>query len=110
MGATQQTGSPCLGPRLPAVTLPHLDVDEQLPQAPGWHHRGGVELGDVAFVQSDVVISCETLEPLLWVVKTGYAGVITTCGGGGGLTLWKSWMMSAGSLPPKCGTGMLICS
>lgn len=46
---------------LSAVTAPHLDVDEQLPQVPGWHHHGGVELGDVAFVQSDVVISCETL-------------------------------------------------
>lgn len=46
------------------MTVPHLDVDEQLPQAPGGHHRGGVELGDVAFVQSDVVISCQTLEQL----------------------------------------------
>lgn len=48
----------------PAATAPHLDVDQQLPQAPGWHHCGGVELGDVALVQSDVVISRETLEQL----------------------------------------------
>lgn len=40
----------------------HLDVDEQLPQVPRRHHHGGVELGDVALVQGDVVISRETLE------------------------------------------------
>lgn len=54
----------------PAAITPHLDVDQQLPQAPGWHHRGGVELGDVALVQSDVVISRETLEQLFMSVDS----------------------------------------
>lgn len=40
----------------------HLDVDEQLPQVTWRHHQGRVQLGDVAFVQSNVVISCEALE------------------------------------------------
>ena len=41
---------------------PHLDVDEQLPQVPWRHHQSGVQLSDVAFVQSNVMISCEALK------------------------------------------------
>lgn len=47
---------------LPVGSGPHLDVDQQLPQAPRGHHRGAVELADVAVVQSDVVIRREPLE------------------------------------------------
>lgn len=65
-------------PRQPIIRQqpprPHLDVDQQLPQAPGGHHRGGVELADVALVQSDVVIGRETLEELL--VLNDFKGVI----------------------------------
>jgi len=48
---------------------PHLDVDEQLPQAAWRHHQGCVELRDVAFVQGDVVISREALKSIQ---KRGY--------------------------------------
>lgn len=67
VGGTQQTRRPSLPPPhiRPSAAAPHLDVDEQLPQVPGWHHHGGVELGDVAFVQSDVVISGESLEQVI---------------------------------------------
>lgn len=40
----------------------YLDIDEQLPQVAWRHHQGRVELSDVAFVQSDVMVSCEPLE------------------------------------------------
>lgn len=38
---------------------PSLDIDEQLPQVPWRHHQSCVQLSDVAFVQSNVMISCE---------------------------------------------------
>lgn len=44
--------------------VPHLDIDEQLPQVPRRHHQGRVQLSDVAFVQSDVMISCQALESI----------------------------------------------
>lgn len=40
----------------------HLEVDEQFPQALWGHHHGRVQLGDVALVQSDVIVSCEALQ------------------------------------------------
>lgn len=41
--------------------MSHLDIDEQLPEVPWGHHHGCVQLCDVAFVQSNVMISCEAL-------------------------------------------------
>lgn len=38
---------------------PPLDVDKQLPQVPWRHHQCRVQFSDVAFVQSNVMISCE---------------------------------------------------
>lgn len=38
---------------------PSLDIDEQLPQVSWRHHQGCVQLSDVAFVQGNVMISCE---------------------------------------------------
>lgn len=39
----------------------YLHVDQQLPQVARRHHDGGVELDDVALVQSYVMIRCQTL-------------------------------------------------
>lgn len=93
-----------------AVTfqMRYLHVDEKLPQVARRHHNGGVELDHVALVQSDVVVGGQALE--------NEAGSVTerniksrlnqndsepACVCVPVLTLWKSWMMSAGSLPPK---------
>lgn len=92
-----------------AVTfqMRYLHVDEKLPQIARRHHDGGVELDHVALVQSDVVVGGQALE--------NKAGSVTernikslnqndsepACVCVPVLTLWKSWMMSAGSLPPK---------
>lgn len=45
-----------------AGTVLYLDVDEQLPQVPRLHHHGGVQLCDVALVQSNVIVSREALQ------------------------------------------------
>lgn len=45
-----------------ALELLYLDVDEQLPQVAWRHDDGGVELNDVALVQSDVMVGGESLE------------------------------------------------
>lgn len=42
--------------------LCYLDIDKQLPEVAWWHHDGGVELNDVALVQSDVVVGGQSLE------------------------------------------------
>lgn len=39
----------------------YLHVDQQLPQVARRHHDGGVELDDVALVQCDVMVRCQTL-------------------------------------------------
>lgn len=39
----------------------YLHVDQQLPQVARRHHDGGVQLNDVALVQSYVVVGCQTL-------------------------------------------------
>lgn len=38
---------------------PSLDINEQFPQAPWRHHHSRVQLSDVAFVQSNVMVSCK---------------------------------------------------
>lgn len=39
----------------------YLDINKQLPQVPGRHDNGGVELDDIALIQRNVVIGCEAL-------------------------------------------------
>lgn len=39
----------------------YLHVHQQLPQVARRHHDGGVQLDDVALIQRDVVVSCQTL-------------------------------------------------
>lgn len=38
---------------------PSLDIGQQLPQVTWRHHQGRVQLGDVTFVQGNVMVSCE---------------------------------------------------
>lgn len=40
----------------------YLHIDEELPEVPRGHHHAGVELSDVAFVQSDVMVGGESLK------------------------------------------------
>lgn len=40
----------------------YLNIDEKLPEAARRHHDGGVELSDVAFVQSDVMVGGQSLK------------------------------------------------
>lgn len=39
----------------------YLDIDKQLPQVPGRHDDCRIELNDVALIQRNVVVSCESL-------------------------------------------------
>lgn len=40
----------------------HLHVDEKLPEVAWRHHDGGVQLSNVAFVQSDVMVGGQPLK------------------------------------------------
>lgn len=44
-----------------ATTTAHLHVHEELPEISRGQHDGGVELDDIALVQGDVVVGCQTL-------------------------------------------------
>lgn len=43
------------------IAAVYLDVDKKLPEVARRHHNGGVELDNVAFVQSDVMIRGQSL-------------------------------------------------
>lgn len=84
--------------------LRYLHVDEKLPQVARRHHDGGVELDHVALVQGNVMVGSQALENKAGSYETEQLEPkeerFRACGFPV-LTLWKSWMMSAGSLPPK---------
>lgn len=43
------------------LLLCYLHVNQELPKTAWRHHNSGVELNNVAFVQSDVVVSSQSL-------------------------------------------------
>ena len=123
MRGRQRTGSNVTG--LKVKCWSYLDIDEQLQEVSGRHDDGGVELDDVALVQTQIQVGSQPLRQKTTMTlfidhrtsgrstqmsltpRTGHR-VLARCLRR--LTLWKSWTMSAGSPSSNSGTGTLMSS
>lgn len=51
--------------------LCYLDIDKKFPEVSRGHDNGGIELNNIALVQSDVMVSCQSLKRINTALLTG---------------------------------------